>query len=400
MTRSERTFLLRLVFSCLLAGNSFAQNSAGFEQRYNEAQQELSAGNYVAAETGFEKLAQEEPDMAELHANLGLVYFQEKKFLQAIPEFRRALQLKPALADSRFFLAMSLSELGDYKEAVPGLEKGFHSLHPGMARQCGLQLERAYTALNRDRDAVQVALELDRLYPNDPEVLYHNGKILGNFAFLSMQRLSQVAPGSVWRHEALAEAAESQNSFDVAMSEYRQVLALDPHRPGIHYRLGRTLLARARQTASSDDLAAAEGEFEKELEINPQNENAAYELAEVHRNAGQLAESEKLFEQALRLHPDFEEAQLGLASVLMSEQKPREALPHLQMAIKLDPENEVAWYRLSQLQRNLGNDVEAKQDFAKFQELHQQKANREEAGKRFLTPDEVTKQQLDAQAPQ
>ena len=59
---------------------------------------------------------------------------------------------------------------------------------------CGLQLLRAYSGLRRDSKAVEVALELNRLYPDDPEVLYHTGRIFGNFAFLNMQKLAQVAP--------------------------------------------------------------------------------------------------------------------------------------------------------------------------------------------------------------
>ena len=296
---------------------------------------------------------------------------------------------------------MSLSELGRYSEALPGLEKCFRqSTDPPIKRMCGLQLLRAYTGLRRDSKAVEVALELNRLYPDDPEVLYHTGKSIGNFAFLNMQKLAQVAPASVWRHQAEAEAYESQGSYDAAISEYRQVLALDPRRPGIHYRLGRTLLARARQTTSSEDLASAQKEFELELALDPLNGNAAYEIAEARRNGGQFEEAQKLFEQALKSHPDFEEAQIGLASVLMSQQKPQQALPHLLKAIELNPENEVSWYRLSQVQRSFGNSKEAQDAFAKYQRLHQQKASLDEAGKRFLSPDEVTKQQLDSSAPQ
>ena len=137
-------------------------------------------------------------------------------------------------------------------------------------------------------------LELNRLYPNDPEVLYHNGRIFGNFAFLNMQKLAQVAPDSVWRHQAEAEAYESQGSYDSAISEYRQVLSADPQRPGIHYRIGRTLLARSRQSNSPEDVAAAAKEFAQELEVDPGNANAAYELGEIHRNAGEFDRSTEI----------------------------------------------------------------------------------------------------------
>jgi len=99
------------------------------------------------------------------------------------------------------------------------------------------------------RQAMEVAIELNRLYPEDPEVLYHTGRLFGNFAFLTMQTLAQVAPGSVWRHLAAAEAFESQGSYDLAVADYRTVLEHGPGGPGIHFRLVRTLLkGRSRLT--------------------------------------------------------------------------------------------------------------------------------------------------------
>jgi predicted Zn-dependent protease len=265
---------------------------------------------------------------------------------------------------------------------------------------CGLQLERAYTGLQRDKMAVEVALELDRLYPNDPEVLYHNGKIYGNFAFLTMQRLAQAAPDSIWRHQAAAEAYDSQESYEAAIGEYRQVLSANPHRPGVHYRLGRVLLARSRQTHAADDIAAAEKEFDQELQLEPDNANAAYEIAEIHRAAGELEEARKFFELAIKSYPDFEEAHLGLAAVLTSLQKPEVALPHLQEAIALNAGDEVAWYRLSQVYGLLGNLAEQKKAFAEFQRLRNRKSSEQEAEKRIFSPSEVTPQQLDSKAVQ
>jgi tetratricopeptide (TPR) repeat protein len=263
----------------------------------------------------------------------------------------------------------------------------------------GLQLLRAYSGLRLDRKAVEVALELDNLYPNDPEILFHTGRIYGNFAFLNMQKLAQVAPSSIWRHQALAEAYESQGSYDAAIGEYRQVLAQDPNRVGIHYRLGRTLLARSHNTTSEGDAAEALKEFQQELALDPSNANAAYEIADANRNAGQLEEAKKFFEVALKSHPDFEEAHLGLGSVLTSLQQPEQALPHIQKALSLDNQNEVAWYRLSQVQGMLGNNAERQKAFAEFQRLRDAKSKREEAGKEIISPDEVTKQQVGSEAP-
>jgi Flp pilus assembly protein TadD len=66
-----------------------------------------------------------EPGIAEVHANLGLIYFEEGKFGQAIAPLQRALKLKPNLAKTDALLAMAFSEVGRYREGLPGLEKCF-----------------------------------------------------------------------------------------------------------------------------------------------------------------------------------------------------------------------------------------------------------------------------------
>jgi tetratricopeptide (TPR) repeat protein len=381
---------------CLAAAGSIGQESGSVEALYEQAQQALTQGRYAEAERFYERLSKLDPGTAEVQANLGLVYFEERKFDQAVPALRQALKLKPSLVKSENLLAMSLSELGHYGEALPGLEKGFHrSTDPEIKRMCGLQLERAYTGLKRDSKAVEVAMELNRLYPDDPEILYQTGKIYGNFAFLTMQKLAQVAPSSVWRHQAAGEADESQGSYSLAITEYRQVLALEPDRPGVHYRLGRTLLARSYQVASAQDTAEAAKEFEQELQRDPTNANVAYELGEIRRKGGQFDEAQRLFEAALQNYPNFEEAHLGLASALLSLQKPESALPHLRKAIALNAQNEVAWYRLGQAQKAMGNAAEQEKALTEYRRLHDE-ANRQKGIEPVFSPREVTKQAVDS----
>jgi tetratricopeptide (TPR) repeat protein len=384
--------LMVMLFLCPAAVAVAQDSQEEMLQRYFKAgQQALAAHHYDEAEGDFKKLLQIDPNIAEIHATLGLVYFQEKKFDEAVPELRRALELKPSLSRTTTLLAMSLSEVGQYQEALSGLENGFHKpSDPLTKRLCGLQLMRAYTGLQRDSDAVAIALELNRLYPDDPEILYHTGRVYGNYAFLTLHKLEVVAPTSIWRHQAAAEAFESEGSTNLAVGEYREVLKLDPHRPNIHYRIGRTLLARWQLNHAAEDKTEARGEFEQELQLDPGNANAIYELAEIHRQQNELDQAQQLFESALKYYPGFEEAQVGLATTLMAQQKPDLALPHLQRAVALNADDEVAWYRLAQVDRSLGNKDEQMKALAEFQRLRSQLAVQQGTS----TQGEVTKQVL------
>ena len=62
-----------------------------------QGQQSLASGRLDQAEAAFAELAKLEPNVAELYANLGAVYFQEGKFDAAIDALRHALRLKPSL---------------------------------------------------------------------------------------------------------------------------------------------------------------------------------------------------------------------------------------------------------------------------------------------------------------
>ena len=166
--------------------------------------------------------------------------------------------MKPELPNVDVLLAMSLSELGRYEEALPAVMNAFsQSADPVLRRMAGLHLQRIYTGLGRDRDAVDVALRLSHLYPDDPEVLYHSSRLFANFAYLQTMKLAAVAPDSVWLHQAAGEANESQGLHDAAIREYRQVLAAAPRRPGIHFRIGRVLLERANGDRSGADAVGS-----------------------------------------------------------------------------------------------------------------------------------------------
>ena len=176
----RRLLQTAILCACLIDFAQAQSDHVNSLQRYTEqGQKALASGRYGEAEQAFEKIRELEPGMAEVHANLGAIYFQERKFDKAVPALRQAIKLNPHLVKSATLLAISLSELGRYSEALPGLEKGFHgSSDSEVKRMCGLQLERAYTGTQRHNKAMEVAIELNRLYPEDPEVLYHTADYL------------------------------------------------------------------------------------------------------------------------------------------------------------------------------------------------------------------------------
>ena len=353
-------------------------------------QQALAAGQFAAARSDFEHLAELQPQVAEIHANLAVIYFKLREYELAAREIRAAQKIKPTLTRLDSLLGLSLAELGRFSEALPRLEKGFkQTADADTRRMCGLQLLRAYSGLSRDADAVQTSLELNKLYPDDPEVLYHTGRIYGNFAYVVMEKLHDKAQGSVWMIQAQGEANEAQQNYDAAIAAFNRVLQLDPQRPGIHYRLGRVYLTRFREGQKAEDHDGAVREFMAELQVDPGNGNAAYELAYMQAEAGNVEEARTQYEHIVERFPDFEEALVGLGGVLLDSHKPELAVAPLEHATLLNPDDEAAWYRLAAADRATGNREGQRKALAAFQKVHSAKPLHKPYDSGDITPQHV-----------
>ena len=361
-------FFLMLSVHCV--STNAQSNDDVAAQLAQEGRQALAAGRNAEAQTIFEKLSNLEPSVAEIHATLAAICFKLKNYEEALSEASTAQKLKPSLPRLDSLIGLSLSELGRFNEALPKLEKAFKEPSDTMTqRMCGLQLLRAYTGLNRDADAVEAALALNRLYPDDPEVLYHTGRIYGNYAYITMEKLHDKAPGSIWMLQAQGEANESQKNYAAAIIAFNHVLVLDPNRPGIHYRLGRVYLGRYRDEQKAEDRESAMREFKAELAIDPRNGNAAYEIANQEAQTGDLDGAKADYEKVLKIYPDFQEALVGLAGVYLQTGKATDAVPLLETATKLRPDDQVAWYRLAQAERAAGNKMAQESAMAEFKKL-------------------------------
>jgi predicted Zn-dependent protease len=402
MVAAMRLYPYLLTLSIVVASATAplrAQSNSATQSREEllaqQGRQSLASGRLDQAEAAFAELTKLEPNVAEIYANLGAVYFQEGKLDEAIDSLRQALRLKPSLIRVKSLLAICLAESGHSAEALPGLEAGFRSsAEPQVKRQCGLELLRTYTALHRDADAVETSLALNRAYPDDPEILYQTGRIYGNFTYLTIEKLRDKAPDSVWMLQAKAEAQESEKQYDLALNSFESVLRLEPQRPGVHYRMGRVYLSRFEQLHESKDRDQAADQFRAELAIDPGNDNATYELAQIQRDLGNVEQARQQFESLIKRRPEFEQARVGLAGVLVETQKPGEAAIQLKRAIELDPNDEVAWYRLAHALRMTGDQQGQKKALAEFQRLHALESSHLARAGVLSQAGEVTPQQL------
>lgn len=355
-----------------LAGGSITAQTATdqvLQETYQEAEQAFREQRLEDAATGYLRLAELSPETAEVHAKLGLIHYLQGRFHDAVPSFRKALDLKPGLPNVDALLAISIAGIGNHTEAIPGLEKAFSDpANDDLRRLIGLELQRSYVVIGRNDSAGAIVAQLGELYPDDPEVLYHAGRFHADMAAAAMQRLLEVAPNTVWGHQASGDALESVGNHALAIVEYRKALAERPDQPGVYYSIGRAIQSSEGAAGTEDDAMDAYGQ---ELRIDPTNALAAYELGEILRKRSELRKARDLFDQAVRNRPDFGLGRIGLGRVLRELEQPDQARHHLEAAVRLSPESEVARYQLALVYRALGDLAAAEREMQAFQRIQQ-----------------------------
>jgi len=386
-------FCCVLVFEVIaqsLSAQEASQSETDIEILSKQAQQAMATKDWAAAVKSLEKLAELAPNVSEVQANLGVAYYSQNRVSEAAKAFDRALQLNPKMSKAETMLGLCYAELGRNRQAIPILASAFRRrpADSQMGRLIGLDLQRAYAGSEQYDKAIAVADELLKRYPNDAEILFQSSRLHADRAYELMNHLMRVSSDSVWVHYAKADVQASLQHHDLAITEYRKVLEMEPRMPGIHFRIGRAILQSSKEATAAD---AALHEFELELAIAPENSDAEYEIGEIFRQKGQLDVAMGHFSKAVNYQPNFAQARIGLASTLMSKGQMREALAQLLEAVRIEPQNEVAHFRLASVYKSLGDTVNHQKEMAFFQKLH----SAESSGELSLPGVSVTQQTID-----
>jgi len=359
--------ILLWLMSCPIVVAQGAQ-SGEIRSRYERAQSDLQANRPGDAALEFQAILRLDPNNAEAHANLGLIAFAGANYEAAAQELRAALKIRPSLWNAQAFLGMSEMHLGATDEARQSLEGAFAHLEDKNLRiRVGTMLVQFDYELGKLDDALNVATAMEKLAPDDPDVLYIVYRAHSALAARALTSLAKVGPNSARLHEVLGESHASDSDFVGAISEYEKALAIDPLLPGVHFELGEAIL---RNKVDEDSRARAEQQFAAALVENPNDAHSEYELGEIAFLRSRWQEALQRYSRATQLQPTLVDAQLALGKVLAQLGQPEEALKHLLEAVRLDPDNASAHYRLSQVYRALKRDDDARREMTTFLALH------------------------------
>jgi tetratricopeptide (TPR) repeat protein len=221
----------------------------------NRGREHYAAREYERAERYLAELAREQIAYADVYDMLGVIYHQQGRLVDAETMFKEALRINPAYTEAALNLAVTLNDLGKYREA---------------------------------KDIYQTAMTASKNAPRhlDP---FAKGKIAN-------------------MHADVGAAYHAVGLYEDAVREYEHALALCPKFVDIRTKLGSTF-------REMGNIPAAVREFERVKLENPKFVAGRLHLGLSYYAQGRRAEAAEEWQEVLAIAPENKSAHMYLAMV-------------------------------------------------------------------------------------
>ena len=218
-------------------------------------------------------------------------YFAQKKYREAIIEYRNAINADERFGEARFKMAQALEASGELANAAR-------------------QYIRAADLLPDSADAqLKAAVVLS---------------VAGQFedARTRVQRVIDKDPRNVQAQILLGNIRAGQKDITGAVSQIEEAIQIDPTRGASYTNLGVLRLAQG-------DREAARAAFDRAVDIDPKSVEARLALAVFQLQTGDTAGAEQTLKAALAIDAQHPVANRAMAMLLILSNRVAEAEPHL-----------------------------------------------------------------------
>nr|WP_255636094.1 tetratricopeptide repeat-containing glycosyltransferase family protein [Azospirillum sp. 412522] len=295
------------------------------------------------------------PEVADYHANHGIVLQRLGRLEEAGAAERRALERDPNHVGAHFNLGLVLAALGRLTEAASHYAEAAR-LTPDLA-DAHLNLGAALQGLGRTEEALAAHARAAELLPGDPRpwtnravTLRQLGRTADAAEALSMAATLAGGTSDPAALSTLAAALHAAGRMEEAAERYADALRLDPRDVFSINGLGLCLKALHQV----DDAAAC---FDAAIAIQPDHADALDNLGSIRVVQGRHGEAEALHREAIRHRPDFPGAWNNLGNARHAAGRTGDAWRAWHVALALDPV-------LPETHTNLGNALRSAERFA------------------------------------
>jgi tetratricopeptide (TPR) repeat protein len=353
----------------MAAANGVGQSaSAGDNQRQTAFALEQQ-GDIVGAEAAWRAVVKVHPANAEAYAHLGLLEARYEHYAEAVPLYRKALALDPAMPGLRLNFGLSLFKSGALKEAIEIFTPLLKSQPPSSPEALRLITLIGLAQYGVGEYAAAVP-NLKKATASDPQNLPFRLALAHSCLWSKQYQCvldvyheiltlnAESAEADMLAGEALDEMKDNAG----AAEQFRAAVKADPREPNVHFGLGYLLWGLLKYEEAAQ-------EFQAELANNPDHAQALTYLADTDMQLGHPEAAPPLLEKALRIDPAITLAHVDLGILYADAGRKGDALRELKIAENLRPNDVNVHWRLARFYQASGRIDEAKAEFEKVRGL-------------------------------
>jgi len=326
-------------------------------------------GRNVEAEAAWRAVLKQQPTNAEAYAHLGFLEARQERYAEAVPLYRKASALAPAMPGLQLNLGLSLFKSGALKDAIvtfTPLLANEPASSPEAVRLTTL-IGLAHYGLGDYAAAVpnlRVAIQ------HDPQNLPFR-LALAHSCLWSKQyqcvldeyhEILTLNPESAEAYMLAGEALDEMKDNAGAVEQFRAAVKADPREPNVHFGLGYLLWGLMKYEEAAQ-------EFQAELANNPDHAQALTYLADTDMQLSHPEAATPLLLKAIKIDPSITLAHVDLGLLYSEAGKKDEALAELKTAEGLSPNDVNVHWRLARFYQAAGKKEEAKVEFEKTKGL-------------------------------
>jgi tetratricopeptide (TPR) repeat protein len=303
------------------------------ESLFQQAVTAQERGDDAAAVNYYQQLLHLRPDAIAVRVNLGVALAHEKRFDEAIEQYRLVLAHDPANRFARMNMVVAYREAGNAIQATVELEK----MHQANASddEVSMMLADTYSQSGRYADAIPVLLNLEAGHPDDPDLqealgnaLVHQGRLEEGAVRLERSAEKNASAGD---YVLAGQARFALGQYDIARRDADASQRLNNNQPGVATLIGMILQA-------TSDYEGAESSLLKAVAQDRVDFNANLYLGGVFYFKRDLIKAKQYLSQALALQPGSPQARYELALVERAEGDLNGAVKDLMLVVQAAPE--------------------------------------------------------------
>lgn len=320
----------------------------------------------------WQKKVDENPKDAEAHANLGVVFQKQKRYLEAMAEYQKSEVLNPHNVNTKINIATLYQDQKKYDSAL----NAYNAILQMQPQNVSVLVSKAQCLkeLRRNEDAIatyKLALNINPKNAAAKAQLFDllkdtmpTEEVL-NFLYKNVQN----APMDANSYYEFAYELHKANKIDDAIVYYLQTIKLDnkkldayinlsqAYRQKQNYNDAYSIIQKAKQLAPDNELVLKQYELvAKEFATNNYN---------IASNSFQSGNYQKAIAEYSKINPPTADSLLGIAASYQSLNDNAQAITYYKKAMELAPDNSDIPFYIASIYVNV-NEVERAKEYVEI----------------------------------